>query len=113
MLAEGRDSDNLVAVGLTAGVDMGGTKIQAAIVRSGKSVGQARVATPQGGPAKVLEAVEGAVAEAASAAGIDSRELTGVGIGFPGAYDPETGDTLSAVNLPGFDKRFPFGGRLS
>jgi len=45
-------------VDVTAGVDMGGTKIQTAIVRAGKAIGQARLPTPQGGPAAVLKAVQ-------------------------------------------------------
>jgi glucokinase len=98
---------------VTAGVDMGGTKIQTAIVRAGKPVGQARLPTPRSGPSDVLESVRRTIADAAEAAGITPGELAGVGIGFPGAYDNDTGDTLSAVNLPGFDKRYPFGSRLS
>ena len=34
---------------VTAGVDMGGTKIQTAIVRAGKAIGQARLPTPRAG----------------------------------------------------------------
>jgi len=98
---------------VTAGVDMGGTKIQTAIVRSGKPLGQARVPTPQGGPGEVLKSVRSTIVDAAAAAGIAPADLTGVGIGFPGAYDNKTGDTVSAVNLAGFDKRYPFGSRLS
>jgi glucokinase len=100
-------------VALTAGVDLGGTKIQTAIVRAGRALGQARLPTPQGGPADVLESVHRTIVDAADAAGITSADLTAVGIGFPGAYDNETGDTVSAVNLAGFDKRYPFGSRLS
>ena len=98
---------------LTAGVDMGGTKIQTAIVRAGKPIGQMRVDTPQGGAATVLEAVRGTINAAAAAAGVKPAELAGIGIGFPGIYDPNTGDTLSAPNLVGFDKRYPLGSRLS
>jgi glucokinase len=98
---------------VTAGVDMGGTKIQTAVVRAGRTLGQARVPTPRGGPAEVVESVRSTIVDAAAAAGIDPAELTGVGVGFPGAYDNETGDTVSAVNLAGFDKRYPFGRRLS
>ena len=82
-------------------------------MRAGKPIGQARIATPRGGPATVVTAVNSTIVGAATAAGIDVSRLTGVGIGFPGTYDPKTGDTLSAVNLVGFDKRFPMGSRLS
>jgi glucokinase len=100
-------------VALTAGVDMGGTKIQTAIVRAGKSIGEVRVSTPLEGAASVVEAVLGTIDEAAAAAGINPAELAGIGIGFPGIYDQETGDTLSAPNLVGFDKRYPLGSRVS
>lgn len=98
---------------LTAGVDMGGTKIQVAIVRGLKAVGQARVETPHGSPADVLKAIRGTVAAAAADAGIKMNELTGVGLGFPGSFDAATGYVNRAVNLPGFDKGFPLGSRLA
>ena len=92
---------------------MGGTKIQTAIVRAGKRIGEARVNTPMGGAGSVVEAVAGTIADAAAAAGVAPAELAGIGIGFPGIYDPESGDTLSAPNLVGFDKRYPLGSRVS
>jgi glucokinase len=102
-----------VDVAVTAGVDMGGTKIQTAIVRAGKAIGDARINTPQGGPAVVLDGVQGTIADALASAGVTPEELAAIGIGFPGIYDQETGDTLSAPNLIGFGKRYPFGSRLS
>jgi glucokinase len=100
-------------VALTAGVDMGGTKIQTVIVRAGKRIGEARVNTPQDGPGSVVDALAGTIADAAAAAGVARAELAGIGIGFPGIYDPESGDTLSAPNLVGFDKRYHLGSRVS
>jgi glucokinase len=92
---------------------MGGTKIQTAIVRAGKPIGESRVNTPQEGAASVLEAVQNTILDAAASAGVGPDQLAAVGIGFPGIYDQATGDTLSAPNLVGFDKRYPLGGRLS
>jgi glucokinase len=100
-------------VAVTAGVDMGGTKIQTAIVRAGKAIGQARLPTPQGGPAEVLQAIQETIATAAAAAGVKPDALAGIGVGFPGAYDAASGDVLSAVNIPAFQKRFPLGGKLA
>src|ERR1700716_1981220 len=92
---------------------MGGTKIQTAIVRAGKPIGESRVNTPQEGAASVLEAVQNTILDATASAGVGPDQLAAVGIGFPGIYDQATGDTLSAPNLMGFDKRYPLGGRLS
>ena len=46
-LEPGAAADNLDGVALTAGVDMGGTKIQTAIVRAGRPLGQASVPMSQ------------------------------------------------------------------
>jgi glucokinase len=92
---------------------MGGTKIQTAIIRGDKPVGQARVPTPRGGPASVLEAVAETITSAAAEARVKTESLVGIGIGFPGAYDPTSGDVISAVNIPAFQKRFPLGAKLA
>jgi glucokinase len=92
---------------------MGGTKIQTAIVRGGKLIAEARVGTPQDGPGSVLEAVQETILDAEASAGLSPTDLTGIGVGFPGIYDQKTGDTLSAPNLVGFDKRYPLGSKLS
>jgi glucokinase len=100
-------------VAVTAGVDMGGTKIQTAIVRGGAPIGQSRVPTPQGGTIAVLEAVVETIIRATAEARVKPEALAGIGIGFPGPYDEATGDVISAVNIPGFQKRFPLGPRVS
>jgi glucokinase len=100
-------------VAVTAGVDMGGTKIQTAIVRGGKPVGQARLATPQGGPAEVLTAVRDSIAGAAADARVKLEALAGIGVGFPGIYDEATGEVINAPNIPAFQTRYPLGRNLS
>ena len=92
---------------------MGGTKIQAAIVRGGMPVGQARLPTPQGRPAMVLEAVQETITGAAAEARVKPESLAGIGVGFPGIYDQASGDVINAPNIPAFHERFPLGGRLS
>ena len=98
---------NLAGVPLVVGVDLGGTKVQAAVLRSRKVIGQARSRTPQGGPDDVVQAILATVAEALQAAGVKHQDVTTVGVGFPGQLDPRTGDTLGAVNLKGFEARYP------
>jgi glucokinase len=97
------------------GIDLGGTKIQTAIVAPrGQILGEARHPTPtSGGPADVARAMEDALREAAAAAGTKPEELEGVGVGAPGDADSETGVVSGARNLPGWDGSFPLGETLS
>ncbi len=100
---------------LRGGIDLGGTKIQTAIVDGGgKVVGEARQPTPtSGGPAGVASAMEDALREAASAAGVKPEDLSGVGVGSPGDADEETGVVSTARNLPEWEGSFPLGETLS
>jgi glucokinase len=100
---------------LRGGIDLGGTKIQAAVVDShGQVRGEARRPTPtSGGPADVATAMAAALGEAAEAAGIATAELEGVGVGSPGDADERTGVVSAAKNLPGWEDSFPLGETLS
>lgn len=98
---------------LCAGVDVGGTKIQVAVLRARRVLGQARVETPRGGPESVVSTIQAALDTASGAAGTTPDQLAAVGIGFPGVFDAGSGDVLRAVNLAGFDSRFPLGSRVS
>lgn len=97
-----------------AGVDLGGTKIQTAVVDGrNKILGQARVPTPtDGGPDAVARAIAGAVIAAAAEAGVETDSLTGVGVGSPGAIDPKAGTVSQARNLPDWEGSFPLGPEL-
>ena len=92
----------------TGGVDLGGTKIQVAIVGpGGEVVGQARRPTPtQGGPKDVVEEIAGALREAADEAGMKTSDLDGIGIGSPGKVDDDAGTVAGARNLPGWEGAF-------
>jgi len=100
---------------LRGGIDLGGTKIQAAIVDAGGDVGaKARHPTPTaGGPAEVAAAMAAALREAAAAVGVAPAELAGVGVGSPGDVDGGSGVVSSARNLPGWEGSFPLGEVLS
>jgi glucokinase len=100
---------------LRGGIDLGGTKIQTAIVDGGgKVLGEARHPTPTaGGPTDVAEAMATALREAAEAAGVEPSELDGVGVGSPGDADEKTGVVSGARNLPGWNGSFPLGATLS
>jgi glucokinase len=99
---------------LRGGIDLGGTKIQTAIVDAGGEVlGEARHPTPtEGGPEGVAAAMAKALREAAENAGVEPSDLTGVGVGSPGDADEKTGVVSSARNLPGWEGSFPLGVKL-
>jgi glucokinase len=100
---------------LRGGIDLGGTKIQTAIVDGkGKVLGEARHPTPrQGGPKAVAEEMADALREAADAAKVETDSLQGVGVGSPGDADEKTGVVSAARNIPGWDGSFPLGQVLS
>jgi glucokinase len=97
------------------GIDLGGTKIEAIVADSkNKVLGSARRPTPTtGGPAGVAEQMAEAVTDAAKAAGLETGELQGVGVGSPGVVDPATGSVSGARNLPDWEDTFPLADELS
>jgi glucokinase len=103
------------AAKLYGGVDLGGTKIQAAVVGArGKVFGEAREETPtSGGPEAVTEAIASAVRKAAAEAGAEPGGLVAAGVGSPGDVDEQTGTVAQARNLPDWEGAFPLGPKLS
>jgi glucokinase len=100
---------------LRAGVDLGGTKIQAVIVDEDHQVlGQARRPTPvEGGPPAVAEELAAVVREASGAAGLEPCSLRAIGVGSPGDVDAHAGTVAHARNLPGWEGVFPLGPALA
>src|SRR3954454_19765444 len=96
---------------LRGGIDLGGTKIQTAVIDSGgKVAGEARQPTPtDGGPEDVANAMAAAMHEAAEKAGVETEDLAGIGVGSPGDADEKTGVVSGARNLPGWEGSFPLG----
>ena len=84
------------------GVDLGGTKILAAVVRGGeeKILGRSKKSTPakEGGDA-ILASIVAAVDEALDDAGVRREEIAGIGVGSPGPIDIDTGVILFSANL--------------
>jgi glucokinase len=100
---------------LRGGIDLGGTKIQAAIVTAdGEIRGESRHATPtEGGPQDVADEMAAALRDAAEAASVETGALEGVGVGSPGDSDEKTGVVSEARNLPDWEGSFPLGETLA
>lgn len=81
----------------TLGLDLGGTKIAAAIVESGQVLARTRLATPRTG----FDDVVAALAEAATSLLQADSSVATVGIGSPGPLDLSAGRVLFAPNIPG------------
>ena len=93
------------------GIDLGGTKIQAAIVTvKGEVIGDAKLPTPtKGGPEDVARQMAEALTQAAGGADLASDSLGGIGVGSPGDVDEATGVVSEARNLPSWDGSFELG----
>jgi glucokinase len=100
---------------LRGGIDLGGTKIEAIVVDSDNQVrGQSRQPTPtDGGPADVAAQMAEAMAGAATAAGVQTAALQGIGVGSPGDVDDAKGTVANARNLPGWIAPFELAAALS
>jgi glucokinase len=98
------------------GIDLGGTKIQTVLMRSGdhEVLGQARSLTPhEGGPAAVVDALVACLTEAAQEAGVAVCDLDGVGVGVPGEVDAQAGTLAKATNLSEWQQPYPLAAALS
>lgn len=100
---------------LRGGIDLGGTKIQTAIVDdAGEVHGSDRQPTPtSGGPQDVADAMAASLHASARQAGVEPAALAGVGVGSPGDADGKTGVVSGARNLPGWEGSFGLGEALS
>jgi glucokinase len=79
----------------TIGVDLGGTKVLAAVVAHGKVGRTVKQPTPTEGPKAVIQAIVRAVEELGGA--------DHVGLGCPGVVDQDKGTVSHAPNLAGWD----------
>ena len=100
---------------LRAGVDLGGTKIQVAIVdKLNRVLGTDRRPTPTvGTPDGVTDTIASSVKAAVVNAGVDLEDLVGVGVGGPGQIDAKAGTLSNAGNLPGWMVTSPLAAELS
>ena len=83
----------------TLGLDLGGTKIAAAVVENGKILGKTRIATPQDGFESVVDALESSSRTLLA----EHPDIEAVGVGSPGPLDLRKGIILFAPNIPNME----------
>lgn len=80
------------------GVDLGGTKIAAALIEDDKIVKQITCPTPfDQGKLVVVDAISQAISQ------VYDQEITGIGIGVPGLVDLHNNMVLDVTNIPSWD----------
>jgi glucokinase len=86
------------------GVDLGGTKLAAAVVDVQSGAVLAREVIPtdaHAGPDPVLARMCGLIRSVARAAGLAPEQVGAVGVGVPGPFDQVSGQTIFLPNLAG------------
>ncbi len=82
----------------TLGLDVGGTKIAAAVVEDGKILAKVQLLTPQEGLESVLNALENLSKQL-----LASYKVEAIGIGLPGPIDFAKGAVRFTANIAGLD----------
>ena len=94
---------------LTAGVDLGGTKIQTVVVSGGVVLGQSRSTTPRTNAVDVTSEMVSTILSALEDSGSEVADLQAVGVGAPGSVDPLTGHVSKSANVAGFTEEVALG----
>ncbi|MBC7225595.1 MAG: ROK family protein, partial [Anaerolineae bacterium] len=85
---------------LVIGVDVGGTKIAAAVVdAAGHAFGRVQVPTDVRSAEATLDSIANAVGRTLSEAGVAKDQVLAAGLGIPGKVDAEAGIGILSVNL--------------
>lgn len=87
---------------LIIGVDLGGTKILAGVFLPNlKMIGTNKLSTKaQRGPEPVIDRIARCIKDSVDECDLDFKQVKGVGVGAPGAIDPEAGKVHFSPNLP-------------
>ncbi len=86
------------------GVDVGGTRIAAAVVNAaGRCTGRVRRPIDISTEGATIASIAGAIRDAMTASGVAFSAVCGIGIGLNGDIDGERGMALQAANLPWHD----------
>ena len=88
----------------TIGVDVGATKVYTILIDSkNKILTRSKKKSREGTPKVILDRIAATIASVTQESAISIEQVGGIGIGFPGPLDPNTGVVLEATNLPGWD----------
>ncbi len=86
---------------LYLGIDVGGTKVQASVVReSGEILARQRCQTPRNEePERELDAIESAIDDVLAAAKTQLKDVHAIGIAIPGVVAPKEGRIVVTPNM--------------
>jgi predicted NBD/HSP70 family sugar kinase len=91
------------AVGHVVGVDLGGTKVRAALCDMFGTILAERVRpTDPAGPDAVIAQIQGLAAELAGEAEVPMQTVAAMAVATPGTVDPGTAEISLAYNIPSF-----------
>ena len=98
-----RLTGKMPSMAIYGGIDLGGTKIQAAVVDEDdghRVLGAKRDQTPlKGGPKAIAARMAAVLEESLEEAVLTTSDLAGVGVGSPGSVDDVRGTVSGAMNL--------------
>ena len=89
---------------LFVGCDLGGTNLRAAMVDVGTGAVLSQLSVPslaREGHDAVMRRMAELIMQVMHVSGLKTEDVGGIGIGVPGVYDPDKGETLFLPNLPG------------
>jgi glucokinase len=94
-------ADNSDSKDIYIGVDLGGTKILAGVFNDDmECIGRARISTKaQRGAGEVTERIVRCIRDAADECDLEMKQVKAIGLGAPGAVNPESGRVIFAPNL--------------
>ncbi|UKS25469.1 ROK family protein [Paenibacillus sp. HWE-109] len=95
-----------LADGYRIGVDLGGTRIKAAVFDAhfGVIVERSDPTEAARGPGEVIRKIKNIVHEMLLQNGIEQQEILCMGVGIPGLLDPKTGISIFSPNFPGWEQ---------
>ena len=79
---------------LVVGIDIGGTKIAAGLIRNGEILLRETVSTPVTHRKDIIEAIYYVIKN------VSDKHITGIGIGVPGLVDTKSGVAFDIKNIP-------------
>ncbi len=97
----------------TIGMDVGGTKIFSILIDENNQVlATSKKKTKKGSPDVMLERIYSSFTDLISQSQVPVKAIQGIGLGFPGPLDPQTGMVFEATNLPEWN-HFPLAEKVT